>query len=289
MATAKPDTRIINRGRGHSYLLDGKKVSGVTTIINAGVPKPALVGWAARTVSEYVIERLQMKDGVVTADELLSDLRAFNDTRKWPEKLGEGLSRVGMIKVLSQVQYADRDAAANRGTEVHRLADELGRGEEVTVPDEIKGHIESYLRFLDEFQPTDALLERVVINRRWQYMGRLDAIATLPGLGRTLYDIKTSRSGPYGDAALQLAGYRYAETLLTSDGLAEEPMPEVDSCAVVWIRADGYDVYPFQVDESVHRIFLYAKQIADSMDQEAGFVANAKGEALPVPVLEPAQ
>ena len=40
----------------HRYLLDGKKVQGVTTILSQGIPKPALPPWAARTVAEWVAD-----------------------------------------------------------------------------------------------------------------------------------------------------------------------------------------------------------------------------------------
>lgn len=277
-----PQTRMIVRGNGHSYLLDGEKVPGVTTILDNGIPKPALVGWAARTVAEYVVDRLAIVDGKVVADELVANLRAYNETRKWPEKLGEGLARVGLTKVLATVQYADRDAAANKGTEVHKIAQQLAEGQEVEVPDVLAGHVKSYLRFLEEWQPTDAIVEGVVVNRRWRYMGKFDMIATLPDpLGRTLLDLKTSRTGVYAETALQLAGYRYGETLL--DGDREVPMPPVDSCAAVWIRADGYDVYRLAADEAAYRIFLYAKQVAAWLDRDTGGAATVKSDALAPP------
>jgi hypothetical protein len=276
-----PQTRMIVRGNGHSYLLDGEKVPGVTTILDNGIPKPALVGWAARTVAEYVVDRLAIVDGKVLADELVANLRAYNETRKWPEKLGDGLARVGLTKVLATVQYAERDAAANRGTEVHSIAQRLAQGEEVDVPDELADHVKSYLRFLEEWEPTDAIVEGVVVNRRWRYMGKFDMIATLPELGRTLLDLKTSRSGVYAETALQLAGYRYGETMLDGDG--EVPMPKVDSCAVVWIRADGYDVYRMAADEAAFRIFLYCKQVGAWLDRDNGAAATVKSDALAPP------
>lgn len=277
-------TKIIQRGNGHSYLLDGEKVPGVTTILDYGIPKPALVGWAARTVAEYVVDRLTIVDGKVAADELVEALRSYNQTRKWPEKLGDGLARVGLTKVLATVQYADRDAAANKGTQVHLLAQQLAEGQEIEVPDVLAGHVASYLRFLEEWQPTDAIVEGIVVNRRWRYMGKFDMIATLPPpLGRTLLDLKTSRSGPFAETALQLAGYRFAETLL--DGNQEIPMPEVDSCAVVWIRADGYDVYRMVADEAAFRVFLYCKQVGSWLDRDTGGAATARSEALPPPAV----
>lgn len=287
MATAKAPTRIQKAGNGHSYFLDGEKCPGVTTILGNGIPKPALVGWAARTVAEYVTDRLVMttgKDGqdVVDAGELMEALRKFNESSRYPEKWAAGqLNRGVLAKVLGRVQYADRDEAANRGTEVHKLAEHLAKGEEIEVPAPLAGHVESYIRFLDEFSPTDAVLERVVINRRWRYMGRLDSIMTIdhPDLGRTLLDVKTSRSGPFEEVALQLAGYRFAETMLDEDG-AEIPMEQVDACAVVWVRADGYDLIPFRADENAFRVFLYAKQVGEWLDRENGGSVGVKGEAL---------
>lgn len=291
MAAAKPATRIQKSGSGHSYFLDGEKCPGVTTILGNGIPKPALVGWAARTVAEYVTDRLVMRDNtrpggqedlVVDAAELMEALRRFNETSKYPEKWRAGeLNRGVLAKVLGRVQYADRDAAANRGTEVHKIAEQLAHGSEVVVPEELTGHVDSYRRFLDEFDPTDAVLERVVINRSWRYMGRLDSIMTIdhPALGRTLLDVKTSRSGPFEEVGLQLAGYRYAETMLDEDGV-ESPMEAVDACAVVWVRADGYDVIPFNVDDNTFRVFLYAKQVGEWLDRDTGGGSTVKGEAL---------
>jgi hypothetical protein len=65
-----PGTRRVNSGRGHSYLLDGQKVDGVTTVIGNGIPKPALINWAAGTIASYVGERLDVDTttGHVTAD-----------------------------------------------------------------------------------------------------------------------------------------------------------------------------------------------------------------------------
>lgn len=292
MAAAKAPTRIQKSGNGHSYFLDGEKVPGVTTILGNGIPKPALVGWAARTVAEYVTDRLTMLDNTrpgggddrhVVADELMEALRRFNETSKYPEKWRGGeLNRGVLAKVLARVQYADRDEAANRGTEVHKLAEKLAKGETIEVPEPLIGHVDSYRRFLDEFDPTDAVLERVVINRRWRYMGRLDSIMTIdhPALGRTLLDVKTSRSGPFEEVALQLAGYRFAETMLDDDG-TEIPMEQVDACGVVWVRADGYDLIPFTVREDVEfRTFLYAKQVGEWLDRDNGAGAQVKGAAL---------
>jgi hypothetical protein len=44
-----------NHGRGHSYLVDGQKLPGVTTILNT-LPKNALVEWAGKTTANYAVD-----------------------------------------------------------------------------------------------------------------------------------------------------------------------------------------------------------------------------------------
>jgi hypothetical protein len=277
---AKPATRIVQRGNGHSYLLDGEKVPGVTTILSKGIPKPWLAPWTARIVSEFVMERLSLDGEHILADELISDLRSLNQRSRYPKKLGDEFSRMTFAEVLKTVQYGERDAAANRGTQVHDLAERLARGEEIEVPDELAGHVESYLKFLSEWQPSNALLERVIVNRRWRYMGKFDMIADFPVLGRGLVDIKTSKS-IYDEVGLQLCAYAEAETMISEDGQTEEPMPEVEWCGAIHVRADGYDVYRFRSDDDVFRAFLYVKQVADF------FADDGPGSSLRSESLEP--
>lgn len=296
-----PKTRIQRSGNGHSYYLDGEKVPGVTTIIGNGIPKNGLIGWAANSVADVVVNGLavaQAADGRkrIVADELVRDLLAWNETRgSHAVKVGnETLPRLALAKILSSVRYRDLDEASNRGTEVHALAVKLAKGEEIEVPDELRGHVESYLRFLEEWDPTEALVERVVVNRKWGYMGKLDLLARFAGawpdgspIGRGLLDLKTSRSGVYAETGLQLAGYGFAETMLDGvdpDGTVRElPMPAVDWYGVVWIRADGYDVFRFDVSEKTFRVFLYAKHVGEWLDFKEGPAATIKSDALPAP------
>lgn len=276
-------TRIIKRGNGHSYELDGQKVPGVTTILGGGVPKPWLGPWTARTIAEYVLEHLTPVDGHVQADDLLEALRQFNATSRYPKRLPDEFSRIAYAEVLKAVQYGVRDAAADRGTQVHNLAEQLARGEEVDVPDELTGHVDAYLRFLDEWQPSNAILERVIVNRAHRYMGKLDMIVDTPR-GRALLDIKTGTKGIYNDTGLQLAAYRHGETMLEDD--TEVPMPQVDWCGAIWVRADGYDVYELRADQFVFQNFLYVKQVYDFFADDVGPVHRLKSDALPAPAVE---
>jgi hypothetical protein len=73
--------------------------------------------------------------------------------------------------------------------------------------------------------------------------------------------------------------------MLTEDGAGEEPMPEVDWCGVVHVRADGYDVYEFEVGEAAFRAFLYAKYVGEFFGDDGG-ASQAKSDALPAPIQE---
>jgi hypothetical protein len=234
MAARLPGTRRLERGGVHSYLLDGKPCPGVTTIIGNGVPKPALVPWAAKVCAGYVVDHWD-------------ELAALTPSKR--------------LELITKAPSTDRDAAARRGTEVHRLGERLAAGDEISVPDELVGHVDAYLRFLDDWQVEPLLLESAVVNRRWHYMGTFDLLARIAG--RTwLLDLKTNRSGVFAETALQLAAYRNAEAYLDADW-REHRMPAVDATAAVWVRADGYDLIPVDTGPDVFRSFLYAAQVAE--------------------------
>ena len=257
--------RRVNRGRSHSYVDDtGARVPGVTTIIGDGIPKKALINWAANSTAEYAVDH-------------------------WAD-LGD-LPPSVRLKKLTGARYEDRDTAANKGTRVHALAERLVRGERVTVPDELAGHVEAYVAFLDEFAVEPILVERVVWSQAHGYCGTFDLVASLldpddpepdPALRARktwLLDLKTNRSGIFGETALQLAAYRYAEFYIDDYG-DEMDMPDVDCVGAVHVRADGYDLVPVEAGEAQHRTFLYARQIAE-------FVAHSR-ELVGEPVVSPA-
>lgn len=242
--------RRINRGRGHSYTLDGKPVQGVTTILSKALPKPALTAWAAREVAEFVAGRREIL------------------TRLTDQEL---------VDLCKGAPFRERDKAANRGTEVHRLAEKLARGEEVDVPDELMGHVDSYIGFLEHFQPTNVALERPCFNTEWGYGGTLDCLATIPALGGTgLIDVKTNRSGIFGETALQMCAYGRCEFYIAADG-SEAPMPELAFYAALWVRADGYDLYPMQVTEREWKTFQHLIHVAWWIDNRSQIV---KGNAI---------
>src|SRR5262245_542687 len=248
-----PPTRRVERGGGHSYFLDGERADGVTYALREGFPKPALINWAANATRDYAVDH-------------------------WDE-LGE-LATSEKIKRLSNARYEDRDAAGNAGTAVHRLVHDLARGVEVDVPEYLTGHVDAYLRFVDEWHVVDRLAEVVVLNRQWRYMGTLDLIADLDD-EPWLLDFKTARSGVFAENGLQLAAYRNAESYI-GDGDLEHDLPTVERTGFVWIRSDGYDLIPVEAGPVEFRTFLYALELARWRAKD-GRSADVVGEALEPP------
>jgi hypothetical protein len=108
------------------------------------------------------------------------------------------------------------------------------------------------------------LVEASVVSvTKWPYAGTLDGIFDFPSLGkRLLVDIKTARSGVFPYNALQLAAYRHATHYAGPDDDWElHPMLPVDGCAVIHVRADGYDLVPVETGPNVFRTFQYAQQM----------------------------
>ena len=164
-----PIARRRNHGRGHSYEIDGRRVDGVTWVLSNGVPKPALIDWAARTVAGYAVDH-------------------------WDE-LADETSKQTPPRALERSRFDTSRAAMARGTDVHTIAMQLASGEEVDVPEAIAGYVDAYLRFVEEWKPAELLVEVPVFNRAAGYAGTLDLVADLADGARWLLDWKTGDKG----------------------------------------------------------------------------------------------
>ncbi len=230
----------------HRYRLDGEWVQGVTTLIGAAIPKPALTKWSAKSVAEYV---------------------ALN-----PEQV-ERLREMGdgpMVAALKEVPWQQRDDAANKGTEVHDFAERIVNGENVDVPFSLVGHVESCLAFLEEWDIAPVLVEAVGGNREHQYAGKLDLIADHRRGPRAIFDYKTSKSGIYAEAAYQMVAYAFAE--FYGELGDESPMAAlgIEESYGVHIRADGYDCYPLAFGPDIYAEFLHLVESARIIKRAQG-------------------
>jgi hypothetical protein len=242
MPSADPELGIRRRNHGlnHSYRIDGEKVPGVTTITGF-FKSGALAKYPGTATAEYAVNNWGTLSELPPADRL---------------------------KVLYGAQYSERDAAAGRGTKVHRIAQRLHEsppGTEIEYPDELAGHVESYGDFLERVDPKVQAVELVVGNRTHRYCGTLDLIADLGPIpwddtiippARWLLDLKTNRSGIWPETALQVCAYERAEVFIAEDG-SERPMEwfGIERCGALHVRGDGWDLVPVETGPQVWTCF----------------------------------
>ena len=243
-------------------------VPGVTTLIGGGIPKPALNPWYARMVAEFVdqnpleVERL----------------------RGLPPVQYQGRERSALVDALCKVPTSKRDSAAERGTQIHALAEKVVAGDEVAVPVEHEGEVTGYAEFLDTWDITPLVVEGRGANATEFYAGTFDLVGTSPHLAGgkpVMIDLKTS-NGVYGETALQTAAYANFEFYLDADG-DEHPMPEIHACYVAHITPFGTDLHPLCRDRGelaeAYRQFLCAAYTTKTAARRKAFL----GDPLPQP------
>jgi hypothetical protein len=222
-----------NYGRGHGYKLDGQKVVGVTTALGV-LDKPALRNWYAEQAAKRAVDEWDRLAGLSISDRLDYIKRGPRET----------------------VQ-----AAALRGTEIHDLGEKLSHGDEVEVPDEHKGPVEAYARFLDEWDVIPIASETPLASATHRYGGTADLWCRIGKRDNAvvLLDVKTGK-GVYDETAWQLAAYRYSEIIQPEKGV-EIATPEVDLVYVAHILPDTVRMVPVTADEQTFRSFLYILQV----------------------------
>ena len=241
-------------GSGHSYRVDGERVPGVTSILKA-LPNDSLIGWAAKATAEYALDNWD-------------ELTAMRPSEK--------------LNTLIGSRYKGRDAAARRGTEVHRLGELLVDGQDVAKPEELAGHIDAYRAWLDAVEPVPLATELVIASREHRYCGTADLVADLPELlvadevvpaCRWLLDLKTSASGVWPESALQTTAYARAEMYVHPDHPDDEqPMKAlgIQRCGVVWIKSDVCELHPLESGDEVWEFFLHLRWLYDRMELRRG-------------------
>jgi len=191
------------RDASHRYwlheLVEGKSsrtpmqsVTGVLRVLD----KPALLAWAEACGAEGALrlERMGELEGI-----------SFEKAIWKVRDLGMGME-------------AKRDAAADRGTLVHRVLEHYGRtGEPPEISEfefPVRGYVQGLCSWLLEWMPEPVAIEQPICSRLHNYAGRVDLFARSPARGRDdlyLWDLKTNPSGTiYTESHLQTAAYELA-------------------------------------------------------------------------------
>lgn len=187
----------------HAYKLDGKPMTGVTTILGV-IAKPALINWSANMAVSYI--KANLNKGIKTGN--------------WEKIFAE--ARVAHTK--------KKENAGDVGTLAHKWIEAYIKGEKKPITKEIKPMIDNFLRWEDEVKPKFLESEMRVYSRKYWFAGTLDLILEIDG-EIWIGDIKTS-SGIYPEQFYQTAGYQIA---LQEMGL----YPNIKGHIIINLKKDG--------------------------------------------------
>lgn len=187
----------------HLYLLDGKPLTGVTTVLGV-IAKPALIQWAADMAVGHLGWFKEMDDensGLLL--NRFNEVRGFTDLDQWFQLLNE-----------ARTQHAKRKkVAGDVGKYAHKWVENWINakinGTVLPARDPIVGHMtDNFVKWADESKAKFIASEVRVYSRKYWYAGTFDFICEIDGK-IVIGDIKTG-GGIYPEHFFQMGGYDIA-------------------------------------------------------------------------------
>ena len=140
------------------------------------------------------------------------------------------LTRFIAKEIYGEVNQTILDAAASRGTSVHKAAEALDKFGKVEVDDESLPYLKAYLAFLKEKKPAWEKIEWAVNNGNL-YAGTIDRYGELDGR-KVIVDLKTTANIDKGHRVL----YTAAQNLYRMAIEADHP---VEAIYILQLKKDG--------------------------------------------------
>lgn len=239
-------------------------VISVTSAIGAGLPKPYLIGWAAKITAQCAVDKFSVLEAMIKAKDL-----------------------TGAVDYLKGARFRDMGEKALRGTIVHGAIESYLAGDAPTqavieaklieerVPKEMwkstAAMISALMNFLHDEEPEVVWSESTVYSREHGYAGTADIIGRIRVGGTmvpAIIDIKTSKR-IYDEVALQLVAYARADFVGLDDG-TEVPLlagdERIEYGVVVRPTPSGkYEKETFVLSDELYSLFLSIKDTAVNM------------------------
>ena len=178
----------------HVYTLDGKPLHGVTSVLSI-ISKPALIGWASNTNTEYIKEHAN---------------KEYVDDKFTYYQVSEGV-----LEEARTAHTKKKEKAGELGSDVHSLIEALvkgviGAGGGIVDPDTKSDNpqVQLFIDWARDNQVKFIESEKRVYSKESWYAGTLDLVLEMKG-EKYIADIKTS-SAIYPEAYLQMAAYQGA-------------------------------------------------------------------------------
>jgi hypothetical protein len=179
----------------HAYKVEGEDVLGVSTIAKVGGVEDSFniaSAWGFRV-------------GYEGAFDVLDPIMASRVSDPWPSTKDDLRAE---LKKRGLTPWSKRDNAAERGSWVHDVLEELGQDGAVPdmgrFPEEVRGHATSVLRFFLHYRPRFVAMEVQVASREHRFAGRYD-VRCLIDARRLLACIDPLRQDPQAVRVRELA------------------------------------------------------------------------------------
>ena len=213
-----------NRWNKHVYLWNGKRMTGVTTVLGI-IAKPALIQWAADMACEYVDQARQSEKFTI-------------------DDLGE------ILKEARVAHAQKRDNAGDRGTDVHALVENYikasiqNNGEALVESDGEDKMLNAFRKWAVDNQVRFLESEKKIYSSEWFVAGTADFTCIINGK-RYVGDLKTMKKMWDRTPHFQTAAYMKM--------LVEMGEEKYDGTVIVNINKDTnelteYYSYDFEAD-----------------------------------------
>lgn len=216
-------------------------LTSVTSAIGM-IDKPGIAIWRGQTVARTIADRLPM----------------------FTELLETG-GRDAAVKWAASLPDFQRDTAADIGSRIHQLTEEVQRGGTPEMTAEEALYVEADIRAHADLGIRPISLEKIVVNLTEGFAGTFDEIGELDGENWML-DRKTWRKRPipgrdmFAEVGMQTAGYTHGEFVGVPGDPKRYRLPKIHRHGVLHLRPDlyerGYALYPLDVTDADYAGFL---------------------------------
>jgi hypothetical protein len=191
--------KLTEKNGKHFYTSDTGRLPSSTTIL-AELNKPALIDWAARETSNYILNNIETSNkSEFKKDEIIETVN----------------------KASKQHQYIKKKAA-EIGSNVHKLIENYIKNQiqnkiiNLTEEKKYPAAFDAFIKWEKDFEAIHSYTEFRVISKLWGgYAGTLDLISEIDNK-IFLVDLKTSNA-IYDEFIMQLASYRNAYQEMTGN------------------------------------------------------------------------
>jgi hypothetical protein len=237
------------------------EVISVTSATKLGLPKPYLIGWAAKVSAEFAVDNLEA-------------VKALVDTKQ----------KRAAVDLIKGARNRDMGNKADRGTLVHAAVEAYVDGKPLTEADieerleaarvdpalakATYGMAQGVLAYLQDTEPEIVWSEATVYSRTYEYAGTADLIGRAHVGGSrqpAVLDVKTSKS-IYDEVAIQLTAYARADFVGLDDGTEVPLFPDGEvpeyGIAIRPMANGSYETGTFALNDDVFRLFMSCLQTA---------------------------